>query len=100
MYWNLSEYERLILAFRVANNPHTIRDFLKDLLTEKEITLLAKRLTAACMLKDRASYTQIRNFTGLSPSTIVGISKKLADQHGGFQQIIKAMNPHGRRYFD
>jgi uncharacterized protein YerC len=100
MYWNLLDDERLIAAFRAADTPHLIRDFLKDLLTEKELELFARRFKAACMIHDGASYSEVRQFTGLSPNTIAYISKKMADKRGGFQEIIKRMNPHGRRYFE
>jgi len=100
MHWNFKDTERLVRAFILADTTHLLRDFLKDLLTEKEIILFAKRLNAACLILDGAPYSQIQQITGLSSTTIARISKKLIDKRGGFQQIIKKFNPHGRRYFD
>ncbi len=100
MYWNYPDKERLVQAFVLAENTHLIRDLLKDLLTKKEIDSLANRLHAACLLYDGAPYSQIEQMTQLSSKTISGISRKLIDKRGGFQQIIKKFNPHGRRYFD
>jgi uncharacterized protein YerC len=100
MYWNLSDKERLIKSFVIADTTHLVRDFLKELMTEKEIDSFVKKLKAACMLYDAVPYSHIQQVTGLSSATIAQISKKLADKDSGFQQIIKKFNPHGRRYFE
>ena len=100
MYWNLRDNERLITALYIANTPDLLRNFLKDLLTEKEIELLSRRLRVACLLHDGAPYSEVRKITGLGYATIAQISKKLADKRGGYNSIIRQMNPHGQRYFD
>ena len=100
MYWNLTDKERLIKAIKTANTPDLLKDFLDDLLTEKEIELLTKRLRVACLLFECVPYSQIQKFTGLNPNSITRISKKLKNKQGGFRVILRKMNPNGKSYFD
>lgn len=100
MYWNVTDKERLILAFESAKNADLLEKFLEDLFTEKELLLYIKRLKAACLIQDGASYKQIQTITGLGPATIAQISKKLKNKEGGFREILKKLNPNGESYFD
>ncbi|MES2216245.1 MAG: Trp family transcriptional regulator [Patescibacteria group bacterium] len=100
MYKNTREEEILVQAFKLANDTHIIRDFLRDLLTEQELKYCINRLKAAGMLLDGASYTDVQKFTGLGSKTISAISKKLINKQGGYQQILHRSNPYGQRYFD
>ena len=100
MYWLYTDEERLFKAFRLANSDYLLSELLRDLFTEKELKLFAKRFKCACMILDGATYDTIREATGCSSTTISWISKKLINKNGGFQEIIGRFNPHGRRYFD
>lgn len=100
MYWNITDKERLVIAFTLAENPEVMEKFLHDLLTENEIKTCETRLRAMCMLKDLASYRQIEKMTGLSSATIARLAKKVDAREGGFQKIIKKFKKQGKPYFD
>ncbi len=103
MYWNITDKERLLQAFEIAaSNRKLLESFLNDLFTEKEIKQNEMRLKVACMLYDIASYKKIRDFSGLGPSTIARLSKKLDNQDSGFSKIIQKFlsKGKGRAYFD
>ncbi|MDP3962772.1 MAG: Trp family transcriptional regulator [bacterium] len=102
MYWNITDKERLYQAFELANNRKLLENFLSDILTEKEMEQCIKRLKAACLIHDCASYTQIHLMTKLSPSTIARLSKRFNKQDCGFSQIIKKFlsKGNGRAYFE
>lgn len=59
MYWNISDKQRLLIAFTLANNPKLLEKFLADILTEKEIRDCEIRLKALCLIHDGASHAQI-----------------------------------------
>jgi uncharacterized protein YerC len=101
MYWNMPDEERLIFAIKqAAETPDKLRNFLRHLLTEDEIQTCVKRLKTACLIYDAAPYEAIQNITGFSPTTIARISKQVNDRTGGYQEIIRMLDPHGRRYFE
>lgn len=100
MYWNLQDKERLIEAIELAKTNKILENFLKDLLTEKEMATCIKRLKAACLIRDGAPYKQIENITGLSSTTIARISKILANKEGGFYKILHEFTSKNPSYFD
>jgi TrpR-related protein YerC/YecD len=48
-------------------------DFLRDLLSEKEILEFSRRFEVAKMLQNKVSYTDIEKKTGMSSTTIARI---------------------------
>lgn len=54
-----------------------IFDFLRDLLSEKEILEFSRRFEVAKMLEEKISYTKIEEKTKMSSTTIARISKFL-----------------------
>ncbi len=100
MYWNLMDKERLLKAFELANTPVLLEKLLTDLLTKKEITSLEKRLRAACMLKELATYKQIEQMTHLSSKTITFLSKKMSDRDSGLQKILRKFTSKEKSYWE
>ena len=100
MYWNITDKERLITAFTLADNHNLVEKFLADLFTEKELETCVTRLKGMCLLHDGASYKQIEKMTRLSSATIARLAKRVADRDGGFQDIIRRFKKSGRAYFD
>ncbi len=98
MYWNITDEERLFMAFELADNPKLLKLFLKDFLTKKEIESFVIRLKAMCMIKEVATYENIRMITGLSPQTISRLTKIMKDRDCGVQQVIKKFEKKGRPY--
>ena len=92
--WNNKKTEDLIKAILALDNKNEARNFLRDLMTEREIIEFGNRWKAAQMLNDRASYVEIENKTGLSSRTIARISKWLKGGMGGYRKVIKRFNHH------
>jgi TrpR-related protein YerC/YecD len=55
-----------------------ISDFLKDLMTAKELVEFTNRFEVAQMLDEKKTYTQIEKQTGMSSTTIARVSKFLS----------------------
>ena len=65
------------------------RKFVRDLLTEYEISEFAERWKAARMLADGRSYTDIAKETGLSSRTIARVAQWLKRGKGGYAMALK-----------
>lgn len=68
--------------------------FLRDVMTEKEITEMSARLEAAKMLQEGKKYTEIITATKLSSRTIARISDWLQKNTGGYQAAIEIASAH------
>jgi TrpR-related protein YerC/YecD len=91
---NNKNLESLVKAVLSLKNEGEAKRFLRDLLTEDEIEEFANRWLAAQMLDRKISYTEIRDKTGLSSTTIARISKWLKTGRGGYQLMLKRYNLH------
>lgn len=101
MYWNLTDKERLVKSLELAASNHMLfKDFLSDIMTEKEILTCEIRLKAMCLLYDGASYSQIRNITGFSTATIARLSKIAFNRKSSFRKIIEEFKKISKPYFD
>lgn len=72
----------------------TMQKFLRDIMTEKEITEISARLTAAKMLQQGSRYTEITATTKLSSRTIARISDWLQQDTGGYQAALAIIAAH------
>ena len=94
MNWNSKESKKLIQAILALETAQEGRDFLRDILTEKEITETAKRLQAAEMLLQNIPYSVIEKETGFSSTTVARVSKWLNTGAGGYKNILGKLH-HG-----
>lgn len=94
MNWNKTEQDRLIKAILSLETPDEARRFLRDLMTEGEITEFAKRFRTAELLLEKVPYTLIEEATGLSSATVARVSKWLNGRAGGYRQIISRLHHH------
>ena|SRR3989344_1588950 len=92
MDWKTLENKELVEALCVLKTPNEIRRFLRDLLTESEITDFAKRLQTARMLSEKAPYPVIQKATGFSTTTIARVSKWLQTGEGGYALVINRLH--------
>ena len=92
MDWNKQEKKDLIRAVLLLETPDEVRGFLRDLMTESEITEFSKRLKAAQMLNNKISYVEIEKETGLSSTTIARVSKWLNSKEGGYKNVINKLH--------
>jgi TrpR-related protein YerC/YecD len=92
--WKTRKNQQLVEAILTVQNNQDAENFLRDLLTEKEILEFAGRLQAAKMLSDREIYTDIEKETGLSSATVARVSKWLNSEGGGYRQVLEKLHHH------
>lgn len=86
--WGTKENNQLLTAVLALESKDEAKNFLRDLMTEAEITEFAKRLEAARLLATDTQYAAIIERTGLSSTTIARISKWLKGNLGGYRLIL------------
>ncbi len=90
--WDKKENKQLIEAFLTLKNADETKRFLRDLMTEKEISEFSNRLEAASLLAQDVQYNAIIENTGLSSTTIARISKWLKGTLGGYRLILARLS--------
>ncbi len=70
----------------------SMKNFLRDVMTEKEIIEISSRLEAAKMLKAGVKYTIIAEETKLSSRTIARISEWLKNGCKGYDEALTLVN--------
>lgn len=88
------EIEELLETVVSLRSVEEARCFLRDLLTESELTEFGKRWKAARMLSEGQPYSRIVSKTGLSSTTVARISHWLKDGTGGYRMMIERLNHH------
>ncbi len=89
--WKTKENNQFINAIMSLESRDEAERFLRDLMTEGEITEFAKRLEAARLLSRDTQYVSIIELTGLSSTTIARISKWLKGSLGGYRLILSRL---------
>jgi TrpR-related protein YerC/YecD len=69
-----------------------MQNFLRDVMTEKEIIEISSRFEAARMLTEGKKYTEIVAKTKLSSRTVARISEWLQNGCNGYQAAINVIN--------
>lgn len=92
MNWNNKENKNLIQAILAIDTPEEAKDFLCDILTEKEIMEISKRLLAAEMLLQNVQYLAVEEKTGFSSTTIARVSRCLKTGKGGYKNILSKLH--------
>ncbi|MDP2587268.1 MAG: YerC/YecD family TrpR-related protein [bacterium] len=95
MNWNQIDNKRLIKALLSIKNENEARRFLRDLMTQKEITEFSKRFKAAILLTKKVPYTAIVRQTGLSSTTVARVALWLGGREGGYKRIINRLHLGG-----
>lgn len=75
-------FENLYQVVADLQNPRETKLFLKDILTEAELTALVKRLAIAQYLGTGRNYASIKEALGVSSATIATIEEKLQTSPG------------------
>lgn len=94
MNWNNPNTDNLMEAILLLENVEEAKNFLRDLLTEKELIEFGKRWQVAQLLEQQVSYSQIEKQTGLSSTTVARISKWLTNGSNGYKTIIDRIGAH------
>ncbi|NMB33241.1 MAG: hypothetical protein GX992_03240 [Clostridium sp.] len=80
--------DRLFEAILLLENIGECYSFFEDICTVSEIKALAQRLEVAKMLKDRKTYLEITEKTGVSTATISRINRALNYGADGYKTIL------------
>lgn len=92
MNWDSPTHRRLLAAFLALKSDAEAQRFLRDLMTEKEITEFAKRLETAELLTQKVPYVVIEQQTGLSSATVARVAKWLHGPEGGYRAILAKLH--------
>ena len=65
--------------------------FLTDLCTVREISSMAQRITVAKLLRDKKTFSEIEEKTGMSSATIARINKCLQYGADGYSLVLDKM---------
>lgn len=79
----------LVKAFLKLKTEQDMADFLRDLLTIKEIEEFANRLEMARLLKQGMSYKLIAKKLKVSTTTVTRVAHWLFRGCGGYEKVIK-----------
>lgn len=90
--WEDTKSQQLAEALVSIQDNLTMQNFLRDVMTEKEIIEISSRLEAAKMLSEGKKYTEIVNATKLSSRTIARISEWLQNGCNGYQAALKTVH--------
>lgn len=92
--WEQDDTQTLARALAVMSDTNDVQNFLRDVMTEKEIIEISARLRAATMLSQGKKYSEIIVTTKLSSRTVARISDWLQNGSGGYRQVIEAHHAH------
>ncbi|MDD2870905.1 MAG: YerC/YecD family TrpR-related protein [Candidatus Gracilibacteria bacterium] len=83
--------DNIITVLSQMNTQTDVFNFLRDLLSEKEIIEFSRRFDVALLLDQKVPYTQIEEKTNMSSTTIARISKYLKGDNAGYQKAISVL---------
>lgn len=86
--WNSPNTERLARVLADIDDVNEMQNFLRDVLTEKEIIEISARFKAAQMLLAGNKYSDIVLATKLSSRTVARISDWLKNGTGGYKNAL------------
>ena len=92
--WTSKQAQQLVLVLSELKDSSSIENFLRDVLTEKEIIEISARLEAARLLNSKEKYTAISEQTKLSSRTIARISEWLQNGTNGYKSAFSIIDKH------
>ncbi len=84
--------DMLVKALLSIENEDECRRFMEDLLTMREIRDLSQRLEVAGLLRQKVTYNDIVEQTGVSTATIGRVNRALTYGTGGYEMILDKLN--------
>lgn len=92
--WNNDSTQQLARVITYISNKTDMQNFLRDVMTEKEIIEISARLEAARMLTNGDKYTEITKQTKLSSRTVARISDWLKNGCKGYSVALNVLLGH------
>jgi TrpR-related protein YerC/YecD len=93
LVWSNRLARQFVEAMLAIDSKDEMQNFLRDVMTEKEIVEISARLEAARMLQAGSTYTDITAATKLSSRTVARISDWLQNGCDG-QTALRTIDPH------
>lgn len=90
--WKQENAATLAGVLAAISDISSMQDFLRDVMTEKEIVEISARLQAAIMLSQGRKYGEIIAATKLSSRTVARISDWLQNGTGGYRKVIESIH--------
>lgn len=94
LIWNNDLTQQLAVVLSSIDDVESMQNFLRDVMTKKEINEISARLRGAQMLRSGAKYTEIVAATKLSSRTVARISDWLQNGAGGYDAALAIANTH------
>jgi TrpR-related protein YerC/YecD len=92
--WETETARRLAEVLASIDDIQAMQNFLRDVMTEKEIIEISARLKAAQMLQQGKKYTEIIETTKLSSRTVARISDWMRNGCNGYTEALKLADTH------
>lgn len=92
--WETESAQQFASVIAAVDDIPTMQNFLRDVMTEKEIIEISSRFEAARMLQQGKKYTEIIEKTKLSSRTVARISNWMQNGCGGYEAALKIVNVH------
>ena len=92
--WQDNNAQQFADVLADIGDSQSMKNFLRDVMTEKEIIEISSRLEAAKMLRAGVKYTTIAEETKLSSRTIARISEWLKNGCKGYDEALTLVNQH------
>ena len=90
--WRDALTDNLVRALVCVKDEEDCARFIEDLMTIRELKDLSQRLEVAFMLRDKATYSEIVEKTGVSTATIGRVNRCLNYGAGGYQLIFEKLS--------
>ncbi len=92
--WEDDTARQLAAALSDITDMQTMQNFLRDVMTEKEIIEISSRFEAARMLEAGEKYTAIIDKTRLSSRTVARINDWLQNGSKGYEAALQTLDQH------
>ncbi len=90
--WSNSAALQLAEALTAIDDVSVMKNFLRDVMTEKELIEIGSRLEAARMLEEGSTYADIVAKTKLSSRTVARISAWMQDGCSGYAAVLAQLH--------
>lgn len=92
--WTSRTTRQFVEVMTALEDIQVMQNFLRDVMTEKEIIEVSARLEAARMLWQGKKYAEIIEVTKLSSRTVARISDWMQNGTGGYRAALEAIADH------
>jgi TrpR-related protein YerC/YecD len=86
-----TQWNDIVTVLSLMDSRTDISNFLKDLMTVKELQEFTNRFEVAQMLEERKTYIQIEKQTWMSSTTIARVSKFLSGNNFGYKKALQIL---------